>query len=114
MFPPGLITSASPSVFLGPVKSKSPKRVYSEVFSVIFSLMRILTGISLQSRSWKAEGGQTKKEVALEVVKGTSGLEQVPQAPDTEGELLTLSLCRPVSAPCARVVGCCPQLDVTA
>lgn len=49
-------------------------------------------------------GGETKKEVALEEVKGTNGHEQFPQAPDTEDEHLTLlPATGPESVPCAHV-----------
>lgn len=54
--------------------------------------------------SWKAEGGETKKEVALEKVKGISGHNQVPWVSDTEGDLLTLSPgTHPESVPCGHV-----------
>lgn len=48
-----------------------------------------LPAFSLESRSWKAVDGETKKEVALAEVKGTNGHEQFPQAPGTEDEHLT-------------------------
>lgn len=64
--------------------------------------------------SRKAEGGETKKAVALEKVKGISGHKQVPWAPDPGTDLLTLSLGTvPETVPVTGVVGCCPQRSFT-
>lgn len=68
----GLMISALQSLFLVPVKYESPKRVYSQGFSSCFCGGNLLTAFSLERRSWKAVGGETRKEV-----KGTKDHEHV-------------------------------------
>lgn len=80
----GLLTSVSQFLFLVQVN------YVHEVFSIIFSLVGTPQLDSAFRRSWRAESDETKKEIALEKVKGIRGHKQVPQAPVTEGDILIL------------------------